>query len=45
MVTLHAVIEKAEYNYSAYVEEIDGVCGVGDTLDEVKRVWRKDSLF
>ena len=25
MVTLHAVIEKAEHNYSAYVEEIDGV--------------------
>lgn len=37
MVTLHAVIEKAEHNYCAYVEEIDGVCGVGDTLDEVKR--------
>ena len=37
MVTLHAVIEKAEHNYSAYVEEIDGVCGIGDTLDEVKR--------
>lgn len=37
MVTLHAVIEKAKYNYSAYVEEIDGVCGVGNTLDEVKR--------
>ena len=37
MVTLHAVIAKAKYNYSAYVEEIDGVCGVGNTLDEVKR--------
>ena len=36
MVTLHAVIEKAEHNYGAYVEEIDGVGGIGDTLDKVK---------
>ncbi|MBO4756669.1 MAG: type II toxin-antitoxin system HicB family antitoxin, partial [Bacteroidales bacterium] len=32
----HAVIEKADANYSAYVEELTGVGGVGDTLDEVK---------
>ena len=37
MRTLHAVIEKAEHNYGAYVEEIDGVGGIGDTLDEVKK--------
>jgi len=37
MVTLHAIIEKAEHNYGAYVEEIDGVGGIGDTLDEVKK--------
>ena len=34
---LHAVIEKAEHNYSAYLEEVDGVGGVGDTLSEVRR--------
>ena len=33
---LHAVIEKAEHNYGAYVEELTGVGGIGDTLDEVK---------
>ena len=33
---LHAVIEKAEHNYSAYLEELDGVGGVGDTLSEVR---------
>ncbi len=37
MVTLHAVIERAEHNFGAYVEEIDGVGGIGDTLDEVKK--------
>lgn len=37
MTILHAVIEWAEHNYSAYVEEIDGVCGIGDTLTEVKK--------
>ena len=37
MVTLHAVIEKAEHNYSTYVEEIGGVAGVGDSLEEVKK--------
>ena len=37
MVTLHAVIERAEHNFGAYVEEIDGVGGIGDTLEEVKK--------
>lgn len=37
MTILHAVIERAEHNYGAYVEEIDGVGGIGDTLEEVKK--------
>ena len=37
MTILHAVIEWAEHNYGAYVEEIDGVGGIGDTLEEVKK--------
>ena len=37
MTTLHAVIEWADTNYSAYVEELTGVGGTGDTLDEVKK--------
>ena len=37
MVTLNAVIEHAGDNFSAYVEEITGIGGIGDTLDEVKK--------
>ena len=37
MKTLHAVIEWAGQNYSAYVEEVSGVCGIGCSLDEVKK--------
>ena len=37
MITLHAVIERTETNYGAYVEEIDGVGGLGNTLEEVKK--------
>ena len=37
MTTLHAVIEWAESNYSAYVEELTGVGGIGNTLAEVKK--------
>ena len=37
MVTLHAIIEWAGSNYSAYVEEIDGIAGIGETLAEVKK--------
>ncbi|MDO4999596.1 MAG: type II toxin-antitoxin system HicB family antitoxin [Bacteroidales bacterium] len=33
---LHAVIETAETNYAAYVEEIPGVAATGHTLAEVK---------
>ena len=34
---LHAVIETAETNYAAYVEEVGGVGVTGDTLAEVKK--------
>ena len=34
---MHAIIEWAGGNYSAYVEEIDGIAGIGDTLAEVKK--------
>lgn len=30
------IIERADDNYSAYVENVDGVIAVGDTLDEIK---------
>lgn len=33
---LTAVIETTENNYSAYLEHVDGIAGVGDTLAEVK---------
>ena len=36
MVILKAIIEKAENNYSAYFEGLDGVVSVGDTLEEIK---------
>ena len=36
MVILKAIIEKAENNYSAYFEGLDGVVTVGDTLEEIK---------
>ena len=37
MRTLHAIIEKAEGNYGAYLEEVDGVGGIGDTIEDVKK--------
>lgn len=36
MVILKAIIEKAENNYSAYFEGLDGVISVGDTLEEIR---------
>ena len=35
--TLHVVIEKSDTNYSAYIEEVDGVVAVGSTIDEIKQ--------
>jgi len=36
MKTLRVIIEKADNNYSAYIEGIDGVIAVGKTVDEIK---------
>lgn len=37
MIKLQAVIEKAECNYSAYIEELDGVVATGSSIDELKK--------
>ena len=37
MTTLHAIITRSENNYGAYLEEVDGIIGIGDTLQEVKK--------
>ena len=34
---LTAIIETTENNYGAYLKEVDGVIGIGKTLDEVKK--------
>lgn len=34
--TLKIIIERAESNYSAYIEGIDGITATGNTLDEIK---------
>ena len=36
MRTVTIIIERAENNYSAYIEGIDGVTATGATLDEIK---------
>lgn len=35
--TLNAVIEFAENNYAAYIKEVDGIIGIGETIEEVKK--------
>lgn len=37
MKTLIAIIEKSENNYSAYLENVDGVIAVGSSVDEIKQ--------
>lgn len=37
MKTLRVIIEKADNNYSAYIEGLDGVIAVGKTVDEIKK--------
>lgn len=37
MVTLKVIIERAENNYSAYIDGIDGIIATGSTIDEIKR--------
>ena len=36
MTTLNAIIESTENNYSAYIENLDGVVSTGSTLTEIK---------
>jgi len=36
MKTLRVIIEKADNNYSAYIDGVDGVIAVGKTVDEIK---------
>jgi predicted RNase H-like HicB family nuclease len=37
MKTLRVIIEKADNNYSAYIDGVDGVIAVGKTVDEIKK--------
>ena len=37
MKTVKAIVERAESNYSAYLEGIDGVIASGKDLDEIKK--------
>lgn len=36
MSKLQVIIERAEENYSAYIEGIDGVVATGESIDEIK---------
>lgn len=36
MVTLKAKIERTQNNYSAFIENIDGIVAAGSTIDEIK---------
>ena len=36
MQTLTVIIERAENNYSAYIDGLDGIITTGDTIDEIK---------
>ncbi|KAA6338302.1 hypothetical protein EZS27_013694 [termite gut metagenome] len=36
MKTIKVIIEQAENNYCAYLEGIDGIVAVGDSIDEIK---------
>jgi predicted RNase H-like HicB family nuclease len=36
MKTIKMIIEQAEHNYCAYLEGIDGLMAVGDSIDEIK---------
>lgn len=37
MTLLRVIIERAENNYSAYIDGIDGITATGSTIDEIKR--------
>lgn len=36
MTTLRTIIERAEHNYSAYIDGIDGIIATGNSVDEIK---------
>lgn len=36
MKPLTVIIEKAENNYSAYLQEVDSIVATGKTVDEIK---------
>lgn len=36
MCTLTVIIERTEHNYSAYVEEVDGITATGKSVEEIK---------
>ncbi|KAA6328153.1 hypothetical protein EZS27_022925 [termite gut metagenome] len=36
MKTIKVIIEQAENNYCAYLESIDGIVAVGDSIEEIK---------
>lgn len=37
MTTLTVIIERTQNNYSAYVQEIDGIIAVGSSIQEIKQ--------
>lgn len=37
MKTLKIVIERAEHNYSAFIDGIDGIIATGNSVDEIKK--------
>lgn len=37
MVTLRVIIERADNNYSAYIDGVNGITVTGSTIDEIKR--------
>lgn len=36
MKTLRIIIERAEHNYSAFIDGVDGIIATGDSIDEIK---------
>ena len=37
MVTLRVIIERADNNYSAYIDGVNGITVTGSTIDEIKK--------
>ena len=36
MKTLRVIIERADNNYSAYIDGVDGIVATGNSVDEIK---------